>query len=117
VLNPAPDTRKPKLLEHVREVIRFKHYSLRTERTYLDWIKRFIVFHGKQHPAEMGAEEVRGFLSDLASSRNVAASTQNQAFSALLFLYKEVLKQELPWIENVQRAKRPAKLPGGFHAR
>ena len=67
MLAPAPDPRKPKLLERVREVIRFKHYSLRTERTYLDWIKRFIVFHGKRHPAEMGAEEVRGFLSDLAS--------------------------------------------------
>jgi integrase len=111
---PAPDPRKPKLLDRVREVIRLKHYSLRTEKTYLDWIKRFIIFHGKRHPAEMGAKEVREFLSDLATAHKVAASTQNQAFSALLFLYKEVLKQELPWIENIQRAKRPAKLPVVF---
>jgi integron integrase len=114
VLTPAPDPRKPKPLERVREVIRLKHYSLRTEKTYLDWIKRFIVFHGKRHPETMGADEVRQFLSHLAVELNVAASTQNQAFSALLFLYKEVLKQELPWIDNVQRAKRPAKLPVVF---
>lgn len=114
MLPPAPDPRKPKLLERVREVIRFKHYSFRTEKTYLDWIKRFIVFHRKRHPETMGAEEVREFLSDLAIAKNVAASTQNQAFSALLFLYKEVLKKELPWIENVERAKRPAKLPVVF---
>jgi integron integrase len=114
VIPPTPEPRKPKLLDCVRDAIRLKHYSLRTEKTYLDWIRRFILFHGKRHPQSMGAEEVRLFLSDLASNRHVAASTQNQAFSALLFLYKEVLKQELPWIENVERAKRPAKLPVVF---
>jgi integron integrase len=114
VLTAAPDPRKPKLLDRVREVIRLKHYSLRTEKTYVDWIKRFILFHGKRHPQMMGGDEVREFLSDLATQRNVAASTQNQAFSALLFLYKEVVKQELPWIDDIQRAKRPAKLPVVF---
>jgi site-specific recombinase XerD len=114
VITPSPEPRKPKLLDHVREAIRVKHYSLRTEKTYLDWIKRFILFHGKRHPQSMGAEEVCQFLSDLATNRKVAASTQNQAFSALLFLYKVVLKQELPWIDNIQRAKRPAKLPVVF---
>jgi len=114
VITPVPEPRKPKLLEQVREAIRLKHYSLRTEKTYLDWIRRFILFHGKRHPQSMGAEEVRQFLSDLATEHNVAASTQNQAFSALLFLYKAVLKQELPWIDDIQRAKRPAKLPVVF---
>jgi integron integrase len=111
---PSPELRKPKLLDRVREAVRLKHYSLRTEKTYSEWIRRFILFHGKRHPQTMGAEEVRQFLSDLASNQDVAASTQNQAFSALLFLYKEVLKQELPWIDDIQRAKRPAKLPVVF---
>jgi integron integrase len=102
---------KPKLLDSVRDTIRFKRYSLRTEQAYVDWIKRFILFHGKRHPEAMGAEEVRTFLSDLAANQNVAASTQNQAFSALLFLYRDVLKQDLPWIDNIERAKRPAKVP------
>jgi integrase len=102
---------KRKLLDRVRDAIRFKHYSLRTEQAYVDWIKRFILFHGKRHPEAMGAEEVRTFLSDLAANQNVAASTQNQAFSALLFLYRDVLKQDLPWIDNIERAKRPAKVP------
>src|ERR1041384_6034605 len=108
---PRPPARKAKLLDRVRETIRFKHYSLRTEHVYLDWIKRFILFHGKRHPDEMGAPEVREFLTDLATRGQVAASTQNQAFSASLFLYKEVLKQELPWIDDIDRAKRPAQLP------
>ena len=86
---------KLKLLEQVSEVMRFKHYSLRTERTYREWIRRFILFHGKRHPREMGAFEVERFLSDLATTRKVAASTQNQAFNALLFLYREVLHQEV----------------------
>ena len=89
---------KPKLLDRVRDAIRFKHYSLRTEQVYVDWIKRFILFHGKRHAEKMGAEEVRAFLSDLAANQNVAASTQNQALSALLFLHRELLKQDLPWI-------------------
>jgi hypothetical protein len=84
VLPPAPEPRKPKLLERVREVIRLKHYSLRTEKTYIDWIKRFIVFHGKRHPETMGADEVRQFLSHLATELNVAASTQNQHVRAPL---------------------------------
>ncbi len=99
------------LLERVRLKIRLKHYSLRTEQAYLDWIRRFILFHGKRHPGEMGAGEVEAFLTHLAAVRNVAASTQNQAKSALLFLYKEVLAIELPWLDRVERAREPARLP------
>jgi integron integrase len=102
---------KLKLLDQVSEVMRFKHYSMRTETSYRDWIKRFILFHGKRHPRGMGAAEVSRFLSDLAVRGKVAASTQNQAFNALLFLYREVLHQELGAIEGVERAKRPARLP------
>jgi site-specific recombinase XerD len=102
---------KPKLLDQVRDVIRRKHYSIRTEQAYIDWIKRFIVYHGKRHPGEMAEEEVAEFLTHLARDLNVAASTQNQALSALLFLYKEVLKHEIGWLEKVQRAKKPPKLP------
>ena len=102
---------KPKLLEQVRDVIRCKHYSIRTEQAYIDWIKRFIIYHGKRHPGEMAEEEVAEFLTHLARDLNAAASTQNQALSALLFLYKEVLKQEIGWLEKVQRAKKPPKLP------
>ncbi len=95
----------------MRDKIRFKHYSIRTEQAYLDWIRRFILFHAKRHPAEMGAPEVAAFLTHLATVGRVAASTQNQALSALLFLYREVLGIELPWMENMQRAKRSQKLP------
>ena len=101
----------PKLLERVRERIRYKHYSLRTEESYVQWIRRFILFHGKRHPSEMGAPEVEAFLTSLAVEGNVAASTQNQARSALLFLYKEVLGSELPWLDNVEQAKKPRRLP------
>ena len=97
----------PKLLEQVRTVIRLRHYSLRTEQTYVSWIKQYIVFSNKRHPAELGAAEVTKFLSYLAVSRKVSASTQNQALAAILFLYRHVLKQELPWLEDVERAKRP----------
>src|SRR5262249_51477233 len=83
----------PKLLDQVRNVIRRKRYSIRTEQAYIDWIKRFIIYHGKRHPGEMAEEEVAEFLTHLARDLNVAASTQNQALSALLFLYKEVLKK------------------------
>jgi hypothetical protein len=83
-------TQAPKLLDRVRERIRLKHYSLRTEDSYVQWIRRFILFHGKRHPSEMGAPEVEAFLTHLAVAGNVAASTQNQARSALLFHYKEV---------------------------
>src|SRR5947208_12519101 len=101
----------PKLIDQVRNVMRFKHYSLRTERTYWDWIERFIRFHAMRHPREMGEAEVGAFLTHLARDGRVAASTQNQALSALLFLYKDVLKQEFGWLDGVERAKKPARLP------
>jgi integron integrase len=111
VTSIIPSSAEPKLLDQVRSKIRLKHYSIRTEQAYSDWIKRFILFHHKKHPAEMGATEVEQFLSHLAVNGNVAASTQNQAKSALLFLYKEVLELELPWLDNVERAKAPKRLP------
>jgi site-specific recombinase XerD len=112
---PVTDTscgsRQPRLLARVRDVIRMKHYSLRTEEAYVQWIRRFILFHGKRHPQKMGADEVRQFLTDLAVTHRVAASTQNQALSALLFLYKTVLQQDIGWIEDIVRAKKPKRLP------
>ncbi|RLJ17858.1 integron integrase [bacterium endosymbiont of Escarpia laminata] len=102
---------KPRLLDRVRDKIRVKHYSIRTEQAYVDWIRRFILYHGKRHPDQMGAKEIETFLSHLAVDRNVAASTQNQALSAILFLYREVLEKEFPWLENVTRAKKPQRLP------
>ncbi len=117
-MNPAlpasSSAGKPKaapLLEQMRGVLRFKHYSIRTEQTYLDWVKRFILFHGKRHPKTMGADEVRAFLTHLAVEGKVAASTQNQALNALLFLYGQVLQLELPYLNDVERARRPRKLP------
>ena len=107
----TPPAGKPKLLDQVRDVIRRKHYSIRTEQAYIDWIKRFIIYHGKRHPGEMAEGEVAEFLTHLARHLNVAASTQNQALSALLFLYKEVLKHEIGWLQKVERAKKPPKLP------
>ena len=101
----------PKLLDQVRDRIRVKHYSIRTEKLYVQWIKRFILFHGKRHPQEMGAAEVEAFLTHLAVAGMVSASTQNQALSALLFLYKEVLLIDLPWLDNVVRAKQSQRLP------
>lgn len=101
----------PKLLDQVITKLRTKHYSLRTEKVYVDWIKRFIWFHDKRHPQEMGAPQVEAFLSHLAVDRSVSASTQNQAKSALLFLYKEVLQIELPWLTEVTQAKVPKRLP------
>ncbi|MEQ1558544.1 MAG: integron integrase [Methyloglobulus sp.] len=102
---------EPKLLDQVRGKIRLKHYSIRTEQAYTDWIKRFILHFGKRHPREMGAAEVEQFLTYLAVQGKVSASTQNQAKSALLFLYKEVLAVELPWLDNVEQAKNPKRLP------
>lgn len=102
---------KPRLLDQVRDQIRLKHYSIRTERVYCEWIKRYVRFHNYRHPMEMGAPDVEAFLSDLAVRRDVSASTQNQALAALLFLYKQVLKQDLPWLGEVVRAKKPARLP------
>lgn len=101
----------PKLLDQMRERLRVKHYSLRTEVAYLGWIKRYILFHGKRHPSGMGKEEVETFLTHLAVERNVAAATQGQALSALLFLCQEVLGQVLPWLDEVTRAKKPQRLP------
>jgi integron integrase len=101
----------PKLLDRLRAEIRLRHYSLRTEQSYVDWVRRFILFHRKRHPAEMGAAEIRDFLSHLAVDRGVSASTQNQAKSALLFLYREVLKVELPWLDEVVVAKSAKRLP------
>jgi integrase len=101
----------PRLLDQVKGAIRLRHYSIRTEQAYVDWIKRFILFHGKRHPKDMGAPEVERFLTYLATECNVAASTQNQALSSLLFLYKEVLGIDLPWMSKIQRAKKPERLP------
>ncbi|MFN2455903.1 MAG: integron integrase [Pyrinomonadaceae bacterium] len=103
-----------KLLDQTRDLMRVRHLSLRTEESYLAWIKQYILFHHKRHPKEMGAAEVSAFLSYLAISRHVAASTQNQALSAILFLYREVLAVELDWITEIERAKKPRRLPVVF---
>ncbi len=102
---------KSPLLEKVRAAIRIRHYSLRTEQAYIHWIRRFILFHNKRHPDDMGETEISAFLSDLAVNRKVAASTQNQALSAILFLYQKVLDRKLEWLDEVVRAKRPRHLP------
>jgi len=101
----------PRLLEQVRDRLRVKHYSLRTEQAYVGWIRRFILANGKRHPRDMGGGEVEAFLTALATRHEVAAGTQNQALAALLFLYREVLGQDLPWMDGVVRAKRPRRLP------
>ena len=108
--NTTP-TQPKKLLDQVRDKIRFKHYSLSTENTYLSWIKQFILYHGKRHPVDMGAAEVEAFLTYLATQRQVSSSTQNQALSAILFLYREVLAITLPWLDNFERSKKPRRLP------
>ena len=102
---------KPRLLDRVREQIRVRHYSYRTEQQYVAWIRRFILHYEKRHPETMGAPEINGFLTHLASERRVAAATQAQALAALLFLYREVLHRELPWVDGFIRARRPARLP------
>lgn len=101
----------PRLLDQVRNVIRYKHYSIRTEQAYVDWIKRFIRHFNLKHPSELGKKEIESFLSHLAVTGNVAASTQNQAKSAILFLYREVLEIELPWLDDIVGAKTPKRLP------
>lgn len=103
--------RPSSLLERVRTTLRALHYSRRTERAYVGWIRRFILFHRKQHPRELGVTEVQAFLSHLATELRVAAPTQNQALNALLFLYRRVLSIELPWVEGVVRAKQSQRLP------
>jgi integron integrase len=102
---------RPRLLDQVRDRIRFKHYSLRTEQAYVGWSKRFIRFHGNRHPSDLSSAHVEAFLTHLAVDLQVAASTQNQAQSALLFLYREVLAHELPLLDGVRRAKMPVRLP------
>ncbi len=105
---------KPKLLDQVRAVARMRHLSIRTEQAYIQWIRRYILFHGKRHPQEMGEAEIRGFISDLAVNGKISASTQTVALSALLFLYRDVLKKELPYVSNIERARRPKRLPVVF---
>ncbi len=112
--NPAdgePTRARPKLLDQVRDAIRARHYNYRTEEAYVHWIRRYVLFHGKRHPAEMGASEVSAFLSSLATVSHVSASTQNQALAALLFLYRAVLGQNFGWLDDVVRAKRAPRLP------
>lgn len=108
---PTPSLLQPKLVPRLREALRFRRYSLKTEKNYVHWVVRFIHFHGKRHPQEMGAVEVTAFLNHLANARRVSASTQNQALSALLFLYREVLEVELPWLDGLVRAKSAKRLP------
>jgi len=102
---------KPRLLEQVRQAIRTRHYSYRTEKAYVHWTKRFIFFHNKRHPADMGEAEIGRFLSSLATDSHVSASTQNQALNALLFLYREIVKKDIGYVDGVVRAKRPHRLP------
>ena len=108
---PLPAPARPRFLDEVRRRLRLEHYSRRTEEAYIGWIRRFILFHGKRHPALLGEAEVTRFLSSLAVERKVASSTQNQALSALLFLYSEVLRKDLPWLAGLVRARGPRRLP------
>lgn len=108
IYRPAPRSR---LLDQVRDAIRSRHMSPRTEEAYVHWIRRFILFHDKRHPREMGPPEITAFLSALAVRRRLSASTQNQALAALLFLYREVLGCDPGWLDGIVRAKRPQRLP------
>jgi integron integrase len=110
----ATEDAKPRLIDEVRRVARTRHLSLRTEDAYLNWIRRFIRFHHKKHPREMGEQEIRSFISDLAVNGGIAASTQTVALSALLFLYRDVLKKDLPYVSNIERARKPKRLPTVF---
>jgi len=108
----APElTLEPKLLDQLRGRLRVKHYSIRTEQAYVDWVRRFILFHGKRHPKELGSAEVEAFLTHLAVRGRVSASTQNQAKSAILFLFREVIDCELPWLDGVVAARTSQRLP------
>src|SRR5688500_15259846 len=111
---PATDTiagARPRLLDELRARVRRLGLAIRTEEAYAGWVRRFILANGKRHPRDMGVREVEAFLSDLATRGAVAASTQNQALAALLFLYREVLGQELPWMDDIRRARKPKRLP------
>ena len=109
-INDAAVTQKPKLLDQVRHAIRIRHYSPRTEETYIHWIKRFIFFHNRRHP-EMAEKEIARFLSSLATESHVSAATQNQALNATLFLYRKVLRKDIGYVDGVIRAKKPRRLP------
>ena len=109
--DPPEPPPSPRLLDQVRHRIRVKHYALRTEQVYVGWVKRYIHFHGRRHPRDLGAADVEAFLSHLAVRRNVSASTQNQAKAALLFLYKEVLGITLPWLDEIVQARVSRRLP------
>jgi integrase len=111
---PEPLPPAPRLLDRVRWHLRVKRYSIRTEQAYVDWIRRYVLFQKKRHPAEMGENEIAQFQSHLAVDQRVAASTQNQAFSALLFLYQQVLEKKLDFVTGVERVRRPPKLPVVF---
>ena len=104
----------PRLLDQIRTAIRLRHYSRRTEQAYVHWARRYVLFHGKRHPRELGAPEVESFLSALATERQVSASTQSQALAALLFLYREVLAQDLPRLENLTRTNPPTEGPASI---
>lgn len=104
-------SKAPKLLDQLRGCLRAKHYSIRTEEAYADWVRRYVFFHQKRHPREMGPGEIQAFLTHLAVDRHVSPSTQNQAKSALLFLYREVLQVELPWLKEIVQAKQNPRLP------
>lgn len=111
-MTSPPDSPPPvRFLDQVRARIRVKHYSLRTERVYVDWVRRYVLYHGKRHPRDLGAGDVERFLSDLAVRRHVSASTQNQAKAALLFLYREVLGAQLPWLDEIVQARVGRRLP------
>src|SRR5215468_6079381 len=101
----------PRLLDRVRAAARLRHLSRRTEKAYVAWIRRFILFHGKRHPADMGPGQVTQFLSMLATEGRVSASTQNQALASILFLYRTILERDVPWLDELVRAKRPVRLP------
>ncbi len=107
----VPSTPPPRLLDLVRAAVRLRHLSRRAEKAYVGWIRRFILFHAKRHPIDMGPAEITRFLSALATERNVSASTQNQALAALLFRYRNVLDRDVPWLDELVRARRPARLP------
>ncbi|RJG02187.1 integron integrase [Noviherbaspirillum sedimenti] len=109
--NSTADAKPPKLLDYLKRCLRDKHYSLRTEEVYVYWARWFIRFHGLRHPAEMGAAEVKAFLSYLANERHVAVATHRQALCALLFLYKEVLRVDLPWLDDLHRPTKPPRRP------
>ncbi len=113
-MSSAAEHQPPRLLDQVRQSARLRHFSRKTEKSYIYYIRAFILFHQKRHPRDMGVNEIRAYLSHLAIDKNVAASTQNVALSALLFLYKHVLLIDLPYIDNIERARKPARLPTVF---